>query len=184
MTGLLNLPGNRVRSVFVELGERDHPHFMIPLILGEMEGLQWRRVRPGGDLERPTLPITWIVLIDDRGPGAAGPSSFDAGTLQWLFADAFQIAIDAAEPKMELYEWFVEEGLKGKRILIVQTVESRRAENVLPSQRGTNGPRRPPHPRSDDDAAAVFGLEIETELGTVQERTRRAPAAASGLTIH
>src|SRR5580704_10347200 len=93
-----------------------------PLVLGDMEGLQWRRVRPGGDLERPTLPITWIVIIDDRGPGAAGPSSFDAGTLQWLFADAFQIAIDAAEPKMELYEWFVEEGLKGKRILIIHTL--------------------------------------------------------------
>jgi hypothetical protein len=127
MSNLSHLPGRRVRAVFVELGERDHPHFMIPLFLGEMEGLQWRRVRPGGDLERPTLPITWIVLIDDRGPDAAGPSSFDAGTLQWLFADAFQIAIDAAEPKMGLYEWFVEEGLKGKRILIVQTVENRRA---------------------------------------------------------
>jgi hypothetical protein len=46
--------------------------------------------------------------------------------LQWLFADAFQIAIDAAEPKMELYEYFVEEGLKGKRILVIHTVESRR----------------------------------------------------------
>lgn len=127
MSNLLHLPGRGVRAVFVELGERDHPHFMIPLVLGEMEGLQWRRVRPGGDLERPTLPITWIVLIDDRGPGAAGPSSFDAGTLHWLFADAFQIAIDAAEPKMELYEYFVEEGLKGKRILIIQTVDDRRS---------------------------------------------------------
>ena len=42
-------------------------------------------------------------------------------------ADAFQIAIDAAEPKMELYEYFVEEGLKGKRTLIIQTVDNRRA---------------------------------------------------------
>jgi hypothetical protein len=91
-----------------------------------MEGLQARRVRPGGDIERPTLPITWIVILDDRGTGDAGPSSFDAGTLQWLLADAFQIAIDAAEPKMELCEYFAEEGLKGKRVLIIQTVESRR----------------------------------------------------------
>ena len=42
-------------------------------------------------------------------------------------AAAFQIAIDAAEPKMELYEYFVEEGLKGKRILIIHTLENRRA---------------------------------------------------------
>ena len=104
MTGLVHLPGSRPRAIFLEIGEHD-PRFIVPLVVGEMEGLQARRVRPGGDLERPTLPISWIVIIDDRGPGAAGPSSFDAGTLRWLFADAFQIAIDAAEPKMELYEY-------------------------------------------------------------------------------
>jgi hypothetical protein len=97
----------RIRGALVDLGERDDPRFIAPLVFAKMDGLQWRRVRPGGDLERPTLPISWIVILDDRGPGAAGPSSFDAGTLQWLLADAFQIAIDAAEPKMELYEWFV-----------------------------------------------------------------------------
>jgi len=129
MTKHFRLPHEllRVRAALVDLGEGDDPQFIAPLVFGEMDGLQWRRVRPGGDLERPTLPITWIVILDDRGPGAAGPSSFDAGTLQWLFADAFQIAIDAAEPKMELYEYFVEEGLKGKRILIIQTVDDRRA---------------------------------------------------------
>jgi hypothetical protein len=126
MSNLLPLPRRGVRAVFVELGEHD-PRFIVPLVVGEMEGLQARRVGPGGDLERPTLPISWIVIIDDRGPGAAGPSSFDAGTLQRLFADAFQIAIDAAEPKMVLYEYFVEEGLKEKRILIIQTVDDRRA---------------------------------------------------------
>jgi hypothetical protein len=129
MTEFFRIPHEflRIRSALVDLRERDDPRFIAPLVFAEMDGLQWRRVRPGGDLERPTLPITWIVIIDDRGPGAAGPSSFDAGTLQWLFADAFQIAIDAAEPKMELYEYFVQEGLKGKRILIIQTVENRRA---------------------------------------------------------
>ena len=127
MSGLSHVHDETVRAIFVELGERDDLRFIAPLVLGETEGLQWRRVRPGGDLECPPLPIPWIVLIDDRPPGASGPSSFDAETLRWLFADAFQIAIDAAEPHMELYEYFVEEGLKRKRILIIQTVESRRA---------------------------------------------------------
>jgi hypothetical protein len=115
------------RALFIELGERDDMRFILPLAFGEMEGVQWRRVKPGGDLERPTLPIPWIVLIDDRAPGASGPGGFDPGTLQWLFADAFKIAIDAAEPHEGIYEYLVEEGLKRQRILIIQTVESRRA---------------------------------------------------------
>jgi hypothetical protein len=69
VSNLLHLPGRGVRAVFVELSERDDSRFMIPLLLGEMEDLQWRRVRPGGDLEQPPLPIPWIVLIDDRHPG-------------------------------------------------------------------------------------------------------------------
>jgi hypothetical protein len=105
MTELFRLPHDllRVRAAVVDLGEGDDPRFIAPLVFGEMDGLQWRRIRPGGDLERPTLPITWIVIIDDRAPGASGPSSFDADTLRWLFADAFQIAIDAAEPHLGLY---------------------------------------------------------------------------------
>src|SRR5215472_7923586 len=130
MSGLFRLPNDlrRLRALFIDPGsESGDPRFIIPLVFGELNGLQWRRVRPGGDLERPTLPIPWMVIVDDRAAGALGPTSFDAGTLQWLFADAFKIAIDAAEPEMELYEYFVEEGLKRSRILIVQTVESRRA---------------------------------------------------------
>ncbi len=126
MTGPSHYPGDKVRSVFIELGERDDPRFIIPLMLGDREGLQFRRVRPGGDLERPTLPIPWIVIIDDRAPDASGPASFDAGTLRWLFADAYRIAVDAAEPHMGLYAYFVEDGLKGMRILLIHTVESRR----------------------------------------------------------
>ena len=115
------------RAIFIDLGERDDPRFILPLVLGEMEGVQWRRVRPGGDLERPPLPISWIVILDDRHPEAAGPGSFDADTLRWLFSDAFQIAVDAAEPCMPIYEYIVEEALKGRRILIIHTIESRRA---------------------------------------------------------
>ena len=95
MSGLL--PGNGVRALFVDLGERDDPRFMIPLAVGVAEGLQFRRVRPGGDLVRPTVNIAWIVIIDDRAPGALGPGSFDPATLQWLFADAYQIAVDAID---------------------------------------------------------------------------------------
>lgn len=82
-----------VRFLFADLGdERDDPRFLIPLLEGEAQGLQHRRVRPGGDLERPCLPIPWIVIVDDRSPGASGPNSFDPVTLSWLFADAFKIA--------------------------------------------------------------------------------------------
>jgi hypothetical protein len=129
MTELFRLPHDvlSVRAAIVDLNERDDPRFIAPLVFGEMDGLQWRRLRPGGDLERPTLPIAWIVLIDDRVPGASGPSSFDADTLRWLFADAFQIAIDAAEPHLGLYTEIVRDGLKGRRILVIQTDERRRA---------------------------------------------------------
>jgi hypothetical protein len=156
MTAFFTLPHDflRVRAAVVDLGEGDDPRFIAPLIFGEMDGLQWRRVAPGGELERPTLPIPWIVIVDDRSSGAAGPSSFRADTLKWLFADAFQIAIDAAEPHMGLYEYFVEEGLKRKRILIVHTVESRRVvwrefsrENCdLYGVPGAHTPRRQPEP--------------------------------------
>ena len=129
MTGLVRLPNDllRVRAAVVDLAERDDPRFIAPLVFGEIDGLQWRRVRPGDDLERPNLPIAWFVIIDDRAPGASGPSSFDPATLQWLFSDASGIAVDAAEPHMDLYEYFVEEALKRRRILVVHTVESRRA---------------------------------------------------------
>jgi hypothetical protein len=76
--------------------------------LADLQGLQSRQVRPGDTLERPILPIAWIVIVDDRGPDAAGPTSFDAGTLQWLYSDAFQIAVDAAEPNLGLYMHLVE----------------------------------------------------------------------------
>jgi hypothetical protein len=115
-----------VRAVLLELGERYDPRFLIPLSVGEMNGLQWRRVGPRAELEQPPLPIAWAVTVDDRAPDASGPSTFDAGTLQWLFADAFQIAVDAAEPHMGIYKYLVEEGLKRRRILVIQTVESRR----------------------------------------------------------
>jgi hypothetical protein len=125
MSGLLYLPWGDVWMASLQTGGCDDPRLMIPLIQGEMLGLQYRRVRPGGDLERPSLPISWIVTVDDRAPGASGPSSFDPGTLGWLFADASLLAADAVEPCMELYEYFVEEGLKGNRVLVIRTIESR-----------------------------------------------------------
>ena len=125
MSGLVYLPGGCVWTASIQTDGGDDPRLIIPLIQGEMLGLQYRRVRPGGDLERPPLPISWIVIVDDRAPGASGPSSFDPGTLGWLLEDAYRIAVDAAEPHMGLYEYFVEEGLKGMRILVIHTIESR-----------------------------------------------------------
>jgi hypothetical protein len=96
--------------------------------LGHLEGLQFHRVRPGDDVERPALPNAWFVIIDDRTPGASGPRSFGADMLCWLFADAYKIVVDAAEPFMRFYEYFVEEGLKGQRILVIHTSEARLEE--------------------------------------------------------
>lgn len=125
MSGLLWLPGRGFLTASLRSGARDDLRFLIPLLQGEMQGLQFRRVKPGGDLERPPLPISWIVIVDDRAPGASGPSTFDAGTLRWLFPDAYLIAVDAAEPCVGLYEYFVEEGLKGMRVLVIHAIESR-----------------------------------------------------------
>jgi hypothetical protein len=125
MSGLLLVPGKRIRAIGVELDEHDDLRFVIPIVQGIDQGLPAGRIWPGEIFERPTLPIAWIMIINDRAPGAAGPTSFDADTLQWLFADAHAIAVDAAEPHAGLYEYLVEEGLKGHCILILQTVERR-----------------------------------------------------------
>jgi hypothetical protein len=124
-SGLLLMPGVEHRLLYVELADRDDPWFVIPIARAVDQGFPVARIKPGADFERPTLPIAWIVIIDDRDAGAVGPSSFDSGTLRWLFADAYRIAVDAAESQMALYEHFVDEGMKGMRILVIRTVESR-----------------------------------------------------------
>jgi hypothetical protein len=125
MSGLLLMRGVEHRLLHVELADHDDPSFVIPIVQAIDQGFPAARVFPGEVFERPTLPIAWIIIIDDRAPEASGPSSFDAGTLQWLFADAFQIAVDAAESPPALYEYFVEEAMKGMRILVIRTVEGR-----------------------------------------------------------
>jgi hypothetical protein len=69
----------------------------------------------------------WIIIIDDRAPSAAGPSSFDPATMRWLLDDANGVAVDAAAPGQDLYEYFVEEVVSGNRLLVVQTTEDRHA---------------------------------------------------------
>jgi hypothetical protein len=125
MSGSLLMKGVEHRLLYVELADHDDPSFVIPIVQAVDQGFPAARVFPGEDFERPTLPIAWIIIIDDRAPGASGPSSFDAGTLQWLFADAYQIALDAAESPTALYEYFVEQAMTGMRILIARTVEGR-----------------------------------------------------------
>jgi hypothetical protein len=125
MSGVLLMHGENHRMISVELADHDDPWFVIPLVQAIDKGFPVARIKPGADFERPTLPIAWIIIIDDRAPGASGPSSFDADTLHWLFADASGIAVDAAGPQIANYEYFVEEGMKGRRILVIRTVEIR-----------------------------------------------------------
>jgi hypothetical protein len=125
MSGLLLMPGVEHRLLYVELADHDDPWFVIPIARAVDQGFPVALIKPGADFERPTLPIAWIIIIDDRAAGASGPSSFDADTLRWLFADAYRIAVDAAEPQMAVYEHFVKEGMKGMRILVIRTVEDR-----------------------------------------------------------
>jgi hypothetical protein len=115
------------RGIIVDLDQDEDPRLVVPLMLGDMQGLQYRRVVPGSDLEQPSVSIAWITIIDDRAPGVSDPGSFDAPTLRWLFADAHLIAVDAAEPDMRLYSHFVERGLTPARVLVIQTVDQRRA---------------------------------------------------------
>jgi hypothetical protein len=125
MSGPLLVPGRGLRAIGVDIAEHDDLRIVIPIVQGIEQGLPAARIEPGDVFERPTLPIAWIMLIDDRAPGAAGPTSFDAVTMQWLLADAHVIVVDAAEPHTGLYEYFVEKGLKGARILVLQTSERR-----------------------------------------------------------
>jgi hypothetical protein len=127
MAEILNLHGPAPRAVFIDLPEGEDSRIAVPLVLGYMHGLQWRRLRPGRDLEQPAVSIPWLVIIDDRFPGACGPGSFDHATLRWLFKDASRVTVDAAEPHQLLYEYLVWEGVdQNLRQLIIHTVNSRR----------------------------------------------------------
>ena len=125
MSGFLYMKGEEHRLISAELADHDDPWFVIPLAQASDQGFPVARIQPGADFERPTLPIAWIIILDDRAPEASGPSSFHAETLRWLFADASGIAVDAAGPQTAFYEYFVEEGMKGRRILVIRTVEGR-----------------------------------------------------------
>jgi len=128
MISLLHRSG-LMRAVLIDPGEGEDPRFILPLETGEAQGLQWRCLRPGRQLERPTVNIAWNVVIDDRALCAGGPDSFDRGTLTWLFKDAHRVVVDAAEPHQGLYELIVEEGIERRlKQLIDQTVESRRLD--------------------------------------------------------
>jgi hypothetical protein len=128
MTGIMMLRGTSARLIAVELADHDDPWFVIPIVDGIEQGLPAIRIKPGECFERPTEKIPWIVVLDDRAPGASGPRSFKEDTLRWLFGDAYRIAVDAAEPHVGFYEYLVEEGLKGMCILVIRTFASRLGE--------------------------------------------------------
>lgn len=125
MADILDLLGPPTpRAIFIDLPEGEDARIAIPLVLGYM---QWRRMRPGRDLDQPAVSIPWLVIIDDRFHGARGPESFDHETVRWLFKDAHRVAVDSADLHQGLYEYIVWEGVdQNLRQLIVQTVESRR----------------------------------------------------------
>src|SRR5258708_3416575 len=85
------------------------PRYVFPIIEGLFHGISAARVPPGIALDIP-IPRNrvWLIIIDDRAPGAAGPESFNPETIAWLLTDAFQIAVDCAEPCENLYKYFVE----------------------------------------------------------------------------
>jgi hypothetical protein len=125
MTELSHLPESRPKAIYLEFGDYDDPRLILPVAFGA-EGLQYHCVRPGSELERLPVNLAWTVMIDDLAIGASGPGSFTADTLQWLFADAYRITLDATERHIPLYTHVVAERVIGTRILVIQTVESRR----------------------------------------------------------
>jgi hypothetical protein len=126
MSGLLQLiPGVEHRLLYVELADHDKSWFVIPIAQAVDQGFPTARIFPGEFFEQPTIRIAWVIIIDDRAPDASGPSSFDAGTLRWLIADAFLIAVGAAEQQTAFCEYFIEEAMKGMRLLVIRTVEGR-----------------------------------------------------------
>jgi hypothetical protein len=134
--------GERQGLMALEIADHEDPWFAISLLHGIDQGLVTARIKPGEGFWLFTRPLAWITIVDDRAPGAEGPSSFDRSALRWLFAEATNIAVDASEPNdpfanvdvievnatgghVALYEYFVKEGLKGRRILVIRTIESR-----------------------------------------------------------
>jgi hypothetical protein len=102
--------------------------YVLPIVEGMFQGIAAARLTPDIALNIPRpRNRAWIVIIDDRAPGAVGPSSFDPATMGWLIADTNRVAVDSAAPGQDLCEYFVEEVVSGSRLLVVQTNEDRHA---------------------------------------------------------
>ncbi len=102
--------------------------YVLPIVEGMFQDIAAARLTPDIALNIPRpRNRAWIVIIDDRAPDAAGPRSFDPATMRWLLDDANGVAVDAAAPGQDLYEYFVEEVVSGNRLLVVQTTEDRHA---------------------------------------------------------
>jgi hypothetical protein len=104
------------------------PRYVLPIVEGMFQGIAAARVTPDIALNTPRpRNRAWIVIIDDRAPSAAGPSSFDPTTMGWLIADTDRVAVDSAAPGQDIYGYFVEEVVSGSRLLVVQTTANRHA---------------------------------------------------------
>src|SRR5271166_3352630 len=102
--------------------------YVLPIVEGMFQGIAAARLTPDIALNIPRpRNRAWIIIIDDRAPGASGPRSFDPRTMEWLIADTNRVAVDSAAPGQDLYEYFVEEVVSGSRLLVVQTTANRHA---------------------------------------------------------
>ena len=70
----------------------------------------------------------WLTIVDDIDPVAAGPESFDKDSLKGWAIRAQVIAVDAAAPKVKVYETLGSLAADGRLVLVVQTVEARRLQ--------------------------------------------------------
>jgi hypothetical protein len=65
-------------------------------------------------------------VIGDRGENR-GPASFDAAELEMMVRNATLVVVDVAEPWKLAYDFFTMCVDRGARVLVIQTVEDRRA---------------------------------------------------------
>ena len=68
----------------------------------------------------------WMGIFGDRGD-SRGPASFPPADLEEAIRSASLVVIDVAQPETGVYDVFTHCVNQGAKILVIQTVESRRA---------------------------------------------------------
>ena len=112
-----HIPGPTARAMWWDCKHKEEARALSSLAFAEMRGLLVRRIRPRDKLARPLPTVPWLVLIAAIKNSSA---EFDKNTLSFLVLVADQITVTAVEPRGRFYAPFVNEALKGKRILLIQ----------------------------------------------------------------